>query len=439
MSLFPRHKTLEKFIPHSTTATKTLTLTLSLLLHGCGFTGSNEDAEHLEASVSIVGNIEGASENASPIVIALSSVVNGQLSLEAHTVVYGDSDFSLSARAGKYYLLAFEDSNHDFAIQQNERIGLHGNPTELSTAPGKKYTDVLIQLKNSGDVKTVFPSLLSSEKPQESVNIDGVQLGKIVAPSLFQQENGPLGVWNPIDFHRLGHSGIYFLEPFDSNKIPVLFVHGMSGSGHDWLHLLNQLDRDRFQPWVAQYPSGVSISLISQSLSKSINQLSATYNVQNIAIVAHSMGGLVSRGLIHDQLANTASNIAINPLITISTPWLGHKAASFGAKYAPVSVAVSSWFDIAPGSHYLTALHASAMPEHLEHHLLFSYDGKGGGMLKKANSDGTVTLASQLPLKLQEKAIRVTGYNEDHVSILSSTLVAQNIEEILKESFSREN
>ena len=49
--------------------------------------------------------------------------------------------------------------------------------------------------------------------------------------------------------------------------------------------------------------------------------------------VAHSTGGLVSRGYL-----------------LISTPWGGHKGAETGVKRAPVVVRV--WRDMVPGSEY---------------------------------------------------------------------------------------
>ncbi len=59
--------------------------------------------------------------------------------------------------------------------------------------------------------------------------------------------------------------GIFFLEPFDPNKIPIIFIHGLMSSPHAWINFINNLDHDpefrrRYQPCVLFYPSGGPIA-----------------------------------------------------------------------------------------------------------------------------------------------------------------------------------
>ncbi|MGS2718783.1 alpha/beta fold hydrolase [Eionea flava] len=406
---------------------------MSIFFSGCMFIGLSEDVEKLEAATSITGKIELANNSHLPIVVTLSRSEGGENPLQSYTVVYDSNDFFFSVPKGKYYLLAFEDSNHDFTLQDNERVGWYGSPTLIDTDSKKTYTNISITLREPTDAKIILPSLYTPEMVHKPVNIDKINLGKVVDTSVFKPELGSLGMWEPVKFHLEGHSGIYFLEPYNKKKIPVLLVHGISGSGHDWLYVLENLDREKFQPWVVQYPSGMRLSLLSKSLSQSINELKATYNFTELAVVAHSMGGLISRGLINHQSVSDEKSNSINTFITISTPWLGHNAASQGAKYAPV--AVPSWFDMVPESPYLNSLYKQALPKNIQFHLLFSHKGKGGGIIKKANSDGTVTLASQLPNKAQEEAVKVIGYDETHIGILNSVEVIKKINKILKKAY----
>ena len=55
--------------------------------------------------------------------------------------------------------------------------------------------------------------------------------------------------------------------------------------------------------------------------------------VGEIMVVAHSMGGLVSRGFL--QRYRAGGKAAIPLFVSIATPWDGHKAAELGVKTAP--------------------------------------------------------------------------------------------------------
>lgn len=408
----------------------TLSLLLCFSLTSCMFIGLSEDVRQLNASVNISGRIESVNNNNVPIIVTLSRPENKEYKLQSYTVIYGENDFLLTVPKGNYYLLAFADKNRDFILQENERVGWFGSPTLLSTKGGQEYSDIIIKLKDSEQVKKDLPELFAVNNSHKKIELEYSNLGKIVDISNFKPEIGPLGMWNPVKFHQQGYSGIYFLENYDPNKIPVLFVHGISGSGYDWLYQLNQLDREKFQPWIVQYPSGIRLDLLSKSFSQSVDELKAKYNFESLAVVAHSMGGLVSRGFVNYRTSSHKTTDIIS-FITISTPWLGHNAARQGAKYAPV--AVPSWFDLVPGSPYLDSLHMQPLDKSIDFHLLFSHKGDEG-FFGGANSDGTVTLRSQLYSKAQEEAIKVVGYDEGHVGILNNLDVAEKLNKLLSDA-----
>ena len=98
-----------------------------------------------------------------------------------------------------------------------------------------------------------------------------------------------------------GRTGIYFLEPFDPNKIPVIFVHGLMSSPHAWIDFINELNHDpkfrkRYQAWVFFYPSGGPIAGNAMRLRKELADLAKRYPLKhNIVLVGHSMGGILSR------------------------------------------------------------------------------------------------------------------------------------------------
>ncbi len=105
----------------------------------------------------------------------------------------------------------------------------------------------------------------------------------------------------------VNRSGIFFIEPFDPNKIPVLFVHGLMSSPQAFVNFINELERDpefrrRYQGMVFFYPSGGPIAANALRLREDLAQLAAKYPLKrNIIIVGHSMGGLLTRM----QITNT--------------------------------------------------------------------------------------------------------------------------------------
>ncbi|MGC4073824.1 MAG: hypothetical protein QM760_15195 [Nibricoccus sp.] len=65
--------------------------------------------------------------------------------------------------------------------------------------------------------------------------------------------------------HRHG-TGIYFLEPYDPDRTPVLLIHGASGSPGDWRSMAPLLDQSKHQLWLFGYPSGLRLDDSSRIL-----------------------------------------------------------------------------------------------------------------------------------------------------------------------------
>jgi pimeloyl-ACP methyl ester carboxylesterase len=234
----------------------------------------------------------------------------------------------------------------------------------------------------------------------------------------FSLENAANSLWRPYDAILQLHPGVYFLEPYDPTKTPVLFVHGISGSPRNFEYLIQRLDRARFQPWVYSYPSGIHLSSVADHLTQVMVKLEAQYRIDRLVIVAHSMGGLVARGFL---LRHAKSSSVQTPLFaTLSTPWAGHEAAELGVKHAPVVMDV--WRDMAPGSAYLQSLFAEPLPPTTHHFLFFTYARNSASF--GASDDRTVTVASQLFESAQQQAALVYGVDASHQGVLRDDTVA---------------
>jgi hypothetical protein len=244
---------------------------------------------------------------------------------------------------------------------------------------------------------------------------------------VFAEDNGSMGLWEPVRFLNSQFSGLYFLEPFVPEKIPVLFIHGAGGNPTEWSAIIQSLDRRYFQPWVLFYPSGLRLEIIRQGVSGALTRLRLRHKFKRLYIVAHSMGGLVAGGVVNCQTESGKSDY-LRLLVTLSTPWGGAEMASKGVSQSPV--VIPCWYDMVPGSPYQAAIFSRPFPPDLEYHLFFSHRG-GYNVMLGGNTDGTVSLRSQLIMPAQERALEVRGFDEDHGSILASPVVIERLNSIL--------
>jgi pimeloyl-ACP methyl ester carboxylesterase len=253
-----------------------------------------------------------------------------------------------------------------------------------------------------------------------------VHIGDVVTldDPRFSEQNSDRGMWRPFEFLQEIGIGLYQLEPYDPGRLPVLFVHGISGGPQDWRWIVEHLDRSRFQPWVFQYPSGFRIERIAGALATGLATLQRRHGFARMAIVAHSMGGLVSRGAIQRLAAQTGQNF-VPRFVSISTPWAGHEAAAKGVDH--LNYPVPSWRDMVPGSDYLRSILEQPLPAGTRHDLLFSFK-TSGGMGMPNDNDGVVGVASQLEPGVQEAAHSLFGLPLGHTEILASPLALRRVE-----------
>src|SRR5262249_13877076 len=136
------------------------------------------------------------------------------------------------------------------------------------------------------------------------------QVGTIVDLSdrRFSNENAKLGLWDPLRFLFDVGAGVYFLEEDDAQKIPVLFVHRARGNPGNWRYLVSQTARRRFQPWLVYYPTAPDLALIARMLVRTLAALQVKYQFPRLILVAHSMGGLVTRAAINFAVENAPDN-----------------------------------------------------------------------------------------------------------------------------------
>jgi hypothetical protein len=99
-------------------------------------------------------------------------------------------------------------------------------------------------------------------------------------------------------------TGLYFLEPYDPSRIPVVFVHGLMSSPFTWIKTINGLQQDpevrkHYQPWVFGYATGNPILYSALRLREELAKVDKLYpNHLPYVVVGHSMGGMLTHAQV---------------------------------------------------------------------------------------------------------------------------------------------
>ena len=420
------------FTPQKTIHSLAFFLMLSFLLAGCAFMQLKEDVKVAQSSIVLVGNVSSAlSSHDKPVVVAAYFEEDGKRTIVHYATLHELGPYELMVPQGTHNIIAFVDMNKNLIYDRGEPAGEILRAEKVSTPVGgvAGNLDIVISERNSNKID--FP-VESKIPPKEYTNFHSTCPGAIanLEGFLFSDEFGEKGFWAPVEFFKEVGGNIYFLEAYDPKKIPILFVHGAAGSPQNWRTFFESIDREKFQPWFFYYPSGSSIDSMSHLLLWKIQNLQAKYKFNQLYITAHSMGGLVVRSFIVNYGHFFPS---ITTFISISTPWGGEELAEVGVKYSPA--VVPAWRDMQPGSTLINSIFEKKLPSSVEYYLFFGH--KGNRNILRPNNDKVVTLASQLDQRSQRDAKMIYGFNEDHVSILSSKQVLSQYNAILADLYQK--
>jgi len=121
-------------------------------------------------------------------------------------------------------------------------------------------------------------------------------------------------------------AGLRMLEPYQAEKIPILFVHGLFSDPQTYLEMANRIRAcpelaSRYQIWVFRYPTGGNFFLSAAKLRKQLASLVAqceakgsNRNLRKMVIVGHSLGGLVAKLQVTNSGTTLWNNVARVPL-----------------------------------------------------------------------------------------------------------------------------
>lgn len=184
--------------------------------------------------------------------------------------------------------------------------------------------DKVFNIATRGTVTPITCLLAFSQqdKPQlvllPRVNVENYQVGKLKyrlaadwsAPLevywnlTHVQDDRILGLLRPQELRET--IGLSSIEPYDPNKIPVILTHGLASSANTFDNLVNRLTsspeiRKNYQFWYFNYPSGIAWTISARMYRESIRNLRNRVDPQhknpnwdNMVVVGHSMGGLIT-------------------------------------------------------------------------------------------------------------------------------------------------
>ena len=391
----------------------------SAALTSCSIIGLRQHVETLEQRGTVTLQVTPPPNGAAPTYALAWRMENGQRKDSAgFHQVRKDGIASFNLRLDSLFQIGvFTDENGNRAYDAGEPLAVQADVKPVSLADPNALPKIL-KLKLTRDHGFAAGTVI--QVPQENKELGGstnIALGDVVSlnEKRFAADAGGGGLWRPLDFLSSNALGIYFTEPYDSKRIPVVLVYGIGGSPQDWSYFIEHLDRKHYQLWFYHYPSGMRLNRASGALASGLRVLKQRHGFSQCDVVAHSMGGLVARAAISQAVAAEGLNF-IPKFVSISTPWGGHKAAESGVRH--LKKPVPSWHDVNPNSDFLLSLYATPLPRGTSHDLIYgSIDG--GPFWVKEKNDGVVTVASETDPRIARNARSTKLFTREHVEILN--------------------
>src|SRR4051794_1217320 len=124
---------------------------------------------------------------------------------------------------------------------------------------------------------------------------------------------------------------LYFLDPYQPGKVPIVLVHGLFSSPDGWKDMIGHLRAapsfcERFQIWAFGYPTTQgflqSAAALRGKLRTAVNTLDpqqADPALKRMVLIGHSMGGLIAKLQVTYSEEHVWSRLANRPLETIVT------------------------------------------------------------------------------------------------------------------------
>jgi len=126
--------------------------------------------------------------------------------------------------------------------------------------------------------------------------------------------------------YQARHEGEH--HPGDAGRNPVILLHGFAMNRTNWVWLGRRLAKRGIGPlYGTSYFSPQPVRKSAEKLARFVEEVRARERAERVDIVAHSLGGVVSRYYIE----RLGGDKTIGRLVTIGSPHAGTRIGSFGA------------------------------------------------------------------------------------------------------------
>lgn len=389
------------------------------LLSSCNLLALHRDLRAGTTAGGVAGKVIHDESDASTIVVFALREEAGTWVVDNYVHLTTRQDFLMRLVVGEHYRIgAFADRNDNLRPDGDEPAVISMDP--VTVAQGwNGVAKISLALAPTDRLDPASAAAL-----QDLVNVElrplPVWIGEVadIDDDRFSVNSGNMGLWRPFEFLANVGIGVFFLEPYDPQRIPVLFVSGAGGNPWEWRTMIDALDRSRYQPWLFVYPSGQRLATSAEVLKRSMAALQREFGVSRLYVTAHSMGGLVARDFIQRR-DGAADSPSVPVFITLATPWRGHRAARMGVERSPAIV--PSWIDMQIDSEYQQTIFARPLSGGTAYYLFYAQTDPAQSIERA--TDGTVSVLSQLHPDAVRDAREVIGFTETHVSVLGSPAV----------------
>ena len=123
--------------------------------------------------------------------------------------------FKFTVITGEHYIATYIDVNKDWQYQDGEHGIYYGLPTKISVSAK--------QVVKLGHFSIQGLPQLKKKSSIDRRNAFWNNVGRVVTLDFdkFIRENYDLGLWKPFDFLDIAEGGVFFLEEYSSEKMPV--------------------------------------------------------------------------------------------------------------------------------------------------------------------------------------------------------------------------
>lgn len=255
----------------------------------------------------------------------------------------------------------------------NMQIPVTGPLGELKLKTLGELTQGVVTFEATDDVLVMRVDRLALRQQNKAIRTGFRE--KMIAwfPDLANQAYDQFGLWS------VRPEGVLAPLPrsFQMQHVVVL-VHGLDEPGDIWDELIPALQHAGHTPLVFVYPNDQPIIESAKLLTEHLSKLPAT-GITSISLIAHSMGGLVSREMLSNEALKGYPKV--DRLITVGTPHHGSELARFeivgemrehvirifsgnGVLFGGVfDGAGEAKIDLLPDSEFLTTLNKRPLPE----------------------------------------------------------------------------